>query len=183
MQNDSGPGTIVEPEYIEYMDQEAGLIDGVRTIQLSEDHRLFLKGEFGKFKIYFLVNHTRFEIIPDSVKKISDRQFSATIKVELNEGEITNHNVEFNTPILPFNQVRAYTYGLTPDSFEFNVPGHKNECFFCDLSFLRDFGINPPIIPLKVVYIGIAKAEKREAHDRLVFMSVLKVLLIPHRFL
>lgn len=163
----SGPATVVDPSYIEYLNQPHGMMAGVKVIRLSEDHRLFLQGQFGGFRIYILVTHTRAEIIPGSVQPISLTHFVAVIRLELSPGTLTEHQIVFRAPLLPYTDVRATSYGLFPDSFEFRGPGPGTESFPCNLSFLLHYAENSPPIPLRVEYIGITKSEKREAHDRL----------------
>lgn len=163
----SGPGTVVDPSYIEYLDQPSGMMEGIKAISPSEGHRLLLQGEFGGFRIYTLVTHSRAEIVPQSVRRMSATYFASSVKLELTKGSITEHEIVFRAPILPYVDVRANCYGLVPDSFEFVCPGPSTESFPCDLSFLLYYAENCPLIPLLVNYIGIAKSEKREAQDRL----------------
>jgi len=163
----SGPATVVDPSHIKYMDQPPGMMDGVKIIRLSEDHRLFLQGGFGRFRIYFLVTHTRVEIVTQSVRRLSPTHFSAVLKLELAPNTLTEHEVTFHAPLLPYSDVRATCYGLFPDAFQFRSVGPGTESFPCDLSFLLHQAENCPSIPLRVEYIGIAKSEKREAQDRL----------------
>lgn len=163
----SGPGTIVDPNHIEYMGKVDGVIENFQEIKISEDHRLFLQGEFGKFRIYYLVTHTRFEVIPESVKKVSPSHFFSRVKIQTNKEEIRDFGVLFRAPIVPFFDVRACSYGMFPDSFEFLLADSHTEKFPCDLSFYQYCMEDGPAIPLKVEYIGIAKSEKREAQDRL----------------
>lgn len=163
----SGPATVIDPSDIGFLDQPTGMMDGVKEIRVSEDHRLFLQGEFGGFRIYYLVTHSRAEVVPESVRRISAERFVSSIRFELMPGLITKHEVVFRAPILPFVDVRATKYGLFPDSFEFKVLGPRTESFPCSLSFLQHYAENCPSIPLRIEYIGIAKSAKREAQDRL----------------
>lgn len=163
----SGPGTVVDPSYIEYIDQPRGMMDGIKAIRVSEDHRVLLQGEFGGFRIYALVTHSRAEIVPQSVRPISSTHFLSSVKLELTPDSITEHEIAFRAPILPYTDVRATCYGLFPDSFEFRNSCPGTESFPCSLSFLLHYAENCPSIPLRVAYIGIAKSEKREAHNRL----------------
>ena len=142
-------------------------MDGVKVIQLNEDHRLFLQGEFGNFRIYAIVTYTRPEIIPSSVKKISSTHFQANVAIESSPGTMEECEVAFRAPIAPYANVRAAKYGMHFDSFEFAGAGPGTESFVCDLSFITNQAENCPPIPLKVEYIGIAKSERREAQDRL----------------
>jgi hypothetical protein len=164
----SGNPTILDPSNIEVLGKHKGLIDGIHVEPLSEDHRLLLQGEFGGFRVYCLTTHTRPEVIPESVNQISETHFSAALRLELHPNVVTEHQVVFRAPILPFRSLRAVAYGLYPDCFEFkgySGPGAEN--FICDLTFLTHYAENAPKIPLQVRYIGIAKAPSREAQDRL----------------
>ncbi|WP_454877421.1 hypothetical protein [Serratia inhibens] len=163
----SGPATIVDPSYIEYLEQPPGIIQGTKTIQINDDHRLHLSGEFGGFRIYLLVNHTRAEVIPETVRQVSRTHFIATVKLELFPNKITEHEIHFRAPVTSFSGVRARRYGLFPDSFEFKVNSPKTETYPCSLHFLQHFAENCPLIPLNIQYIGITKSENREAHHRL----------------
>lgn len=162
----SGPATVVDPSQIDYLNQPPGMMNGVTAIRTSEDHRLLLQGEFGSFRIYTLVTHSRAEVIPQSVRRISATHFGSVVKLELKPGSITEHEIVFRAPI-PYTDVQATRYGLFPDSFQFHGDGPGTESFPCNLSFLLHYAENCPLIPLRVNYIGIAKAEKREAQDRL----------------
>ena len=163
----TGPATLVPPSYINFFEQPPGIMEGVKLIQVNEDHRLFLRGEFGGFRIYMLVTHPIVEIIPDTVKLISDTHFIASLKLELSPGVMSEHKVIFRAPILPFYNVRATEYGIFPDAFEFKLPLDRIERFPCNLNFLQEFAENSPVIPLCVRYVGIVKSKQREAHDRL----------------
>lgn len=163
----SGPATVVDPSHIEYLDQPPGMMTSVKEVRLSEDHRLFLQGEFGGFRIYTLVTHPRAEIVPQSVRRIYSTHFVSSVRLELTPGSITEHEIVFRAPMFPFSDVRATKYGLFPDSFEFRGAGPGTESFPCSLSFLLHYAENCPLLPLFVEYIGIAKSEKREAQDRL----------------
>ncbi len=163
----TGPATVIDPSYIEYLDQPPGMMEGVKAIRVSEDHRLFLQGEFGGFRIYSLVTHARAEVVPQSVRPISSTHFVSSVRFEFTPGSITEHEIAFRTPIFPFADVRATRYGLFLDSFEFRGAGPGTESFPCSLSFLLHYAENCPSIPLRIEYIGIAKSAKREAHDRL----------------
>ncbi|QPR32252.1 hypothetical protein I6G96_14715 [Delftia acidovorans] len=143
------------------------MIDGVKKIHINEDHRLFLQGEFGGFRIYYLVTHSRAEVVPQSVRQISSHHFVSSVRFELTPGSITEHEIFFRTPIFPFADVRATRYGLFPDSFEFRGGCPSTESFPCSLSFLLHYAENCPSVPLRIEYIGIAKSAKREAQDRL----------------
>lgn len=162
----TGPATVVDPSCIEYMNQPPGMMDDVKVIRISEDHRLFLQGEFGGFRIYSLVTHSRAEVIPKSIRKISSTHFVSTVKFEFTPGSVTEHEIFFRSPI-PFADVRATSYGIFPDSFEFRGSGPGTESFPCNLSFILIDAENCPSIPLRIEYIGIAKSAKREAQDRL----------------
>ncbi len=164
---ESGPATLLDPSYIEEFGREKGMLDELKIIQVSNDHRLFLEGEFGKFRIYCLTSHTRPEVIPDSVRLLSSDHFSAMLELELMPGEVSRHEVVFRLPYLSIDEVKSATYGLYPDSFAFIKRGFGPNIHVCDLSFLTLYAENAPLIPLKVEYIGIAKAEAREAPDRL----------------
>lgn len=163
----SGPATVIDPSYIEFLDQPAGMMDGVKAVRVSDDHRVFLQGEFGGFRIYVLVKHPRAEVVPMSVQRISETHFRSLVRFEMSPDVISEHEVVFRAPILPFEAVRAHTYGLFPDSFEFIGAGRGTECFPCHLSFILGYAENAPHIPLDVRYIGVAKAAGREAQDRL----------------
>ncbi|MGQ0689891.1 MAG: hypothetical protein ACT4NK_14145 [Limnobacter sp.] len=163
----SGPATVIDPSHIEYLEQPPGMMEGVKEIRVSDDHRLFMQGEYGGFRIYFLVTHSRAEVLPQSVRQISSTHFIAWVRLELTRGSITEHEIIFRTPIFPFADVRATKYGLFPDSFEFRGAGPGTEKFPCSLSLLLNYAENCPSIPLRVEYIGIVKSAKREAHDRL----------------
>jgi len=162
----SGPATVIDPSYIKYMDQPPGMMEGIKAIQTSEDHRLLLQGQFGGFRIYSLVTHSRAEVVPRSVRKISSTHFVSSVKFEFTPGAITEHEIAFRPPYL-FTDVRASQYGLFPDCFEFRGAGPGTESFPCNLSFLLLYAENCPLIPLRIEYIGIAKSAKREAQDRL----------------
>lgn len=163
----SGPATVIDPSHIEYLDQPSGMMEGVKAIRVSEDHRLFLQGEFGGFRIYSLVTHSRAEVVPQSVRQISSDHFVSSVRFEFSPGSITEYEIAFRTPIFPFADVRATRYGLFPDSFEFRGAGPGTVSFPCGLSFLLHYAENCPSIPLRIEYIGIAKSKKREAQDRL----------------
>jgi hypothetical protein len=81
--------------------------------------------------------------------------------------EVTEHEVVFLAPILPYRDVKAAIYGLYPDSFAFEGHTGGRETFICDLTFLTQYAKNSPPIPLNVRYVGIAKAPNREAQHRL----------------
>lgn len=162
----TGPATVVDPSYIEYMNQPPGMIEGFKVIRVGEDHRLFLQGEFGGFRMYFLVTHSRVEVVPSSVRKISPTHFVSIVKFEFTSGSVMECKILFRTPI-PFSDVRATRYGIFPDSFEFRGAGPGTETFPCSLSFLLMHAENCPSIPLRIAYIGIAKSAKREAQNRL----------------
>lgn len=87
---DSGDPTVLDPFYIDQIGKYHGELDGVQVEQLTENHRLFLEGEFGKFRIYCLVTHTRPEIVPESVSLLSDTHFSAVLRLELRPDIITD---------------------------------------------------------------------------------------------
>ncbi len=105
--------------------------------------------------------------VPLSVRRLSPTHFASSVRLELAPRTITEHEIVFRAPILPYADVRATCYGLFPDSLEFCGSGHGTEKFPCNLSFLLNYAENCPLIPLRVKYIGIAKSEKREAQDRL----------------
>lgn len=157
----TGPATVVDPSCIEYMNQPPGMMGDVKVIRISEDHRLFFQGEFGGFRIYSLVTHSRAEVIPKSIRKISSTHFVSTVKFEFTPGSVTEHEIFFRSPI-PFADVRATSYGIFPDSFEFRGSGPGTESFPCNLSFLLIYAENCPSIPLRIEYIGIAKSPNRQ---------------------
>ena len=113
-----------------------------------------------------MVTHTRVEVIPESVRRLSATHFASSVRVELSLGSITQHDITFRAPVSCID-VKAARYGLFFDSFQFRDSGPRAESFPCNLSFLLHHAENCPLIPLRVNYIGIAKAEKREAQDRL----------------
>ncbi|MGG6101230.1 MULTISPECIES: hypothetical protein [Pantoea] len=163
---ESGPSTVIDPLFIEYLEQPAGMMDGVKEISLSKDRLLQLQGEFGDFKIYHLVTHSRVMIVPESVCKLCPSSFKANVRFELTPGDITEKTITF-WPRFKFTDVRAVNFGLFPDSFGFTGDWEGTKAFPCDLSFLLNFAELHPPIPCRVEYIGIAKAEGREAQDRL----------------
>lgn len=163
----SGPATVVDPYHIKEIGKHRGHISDPKAVRTSPDHRIFLQGQFGDFRIYFLVLHSRPEVVPASVRRISENHFLASIRLEQAGKTFTEHEVAFRAPLVAYHQVRATSYGLFPDAFEFSGSGPGTESFICDLTFLTHQAENAPQIPIKVRYIGIAKAEGREAEDRL----------------
>jgi hypothetical protein len=166
----SGPATIVDPEYIELLGHPPRAFDEIRVHQIADGHRVFLQGQFGGFRLYLVVTHSRFTIASDSVQRISETHFTATVRCELERSERSQHEVTFFCPpqLLPFSYVTECTYGHTPDSFEFRRAGAKgSERFPCDLTFLTRYGENPPQVPLEIEYVGMTSAPGREAQHRL----------------
>ena len=164
----SGFPTVVDAAAIEHIQQEQGHIKGIKVLQVQDDERLFLEGQFGGFRLYCLVTHTRPEVIAGSVRRLSDEHFAAVLRLELAPGKASDHDVVFRSPLVPVVEVTDGAYGLYPDAFVFRHPARLgSEAFVCDLSLLTLYAENAPIIPLQVHYIGIAKAEGRTAEDRL----------------
>jgi len=165
---ESGLPTIADPSHIKEIGKHNGVIDGVKMIELGDNHRLFLEGEFGGYRLYCIVTHARPEIIPDSVRWVGEKHFAASLRLELKPGEVTTHDVVFKTPIEDHRLLEVNTYGLFPDAFAFRKASSTvTESYICDASFLTNCAQNAPLLPLHVRYIGIAKAANREAHNRL----------------
>lgn len=163
----TGPATVVDPSHINHINLPPGILKEVKTIKIDENNLLHLEGEFGNFKIYFLVTHTRAEIIPHSVTRIHENYFKATLKLELTNNKLSEHDVTFKCPLLPYTSVISFAPGILHDSFAFiNHRGGK-DIFQCDLTFMQNYAMDCPTIPLKIEYIGVAKAPSREAHERL----------------
>lgn len=163
----SGPATIVDPEYIELLDDPPKSVDELKIRRVADDHRVFLQGQFGGFRLYLIVTHTRFSVAQCSVYRISDTHFIAKLRCELQRGQHSEHEVAFRTPILPFSSVTECANGPTADSFDFRLASGGSERFPCDLTFLTHYGENPPRVPLEVEYVGMTSAPGREAHNRL----------------
>lgn len=163
----TGPATVVNPYLIEHLDQPPGMIDGVKTIRVDEDSLVHLSGEFGGFRLYCLVSYPRAEIVPESVKRVSETSFASKIRLELIPGQVADHEVVLRSPLDPPWEVRAAESELFPDAFAFSSDNYGDQFYRCDLSFLSICAETCPKIPLRIEYIGIAKGEKRGAHNRL----------------
>ena len=165
----SGPGTIVQPSYIELLDLAPTKKDELYIHQLNEDHRLFFHGDFSGFHTYLIVTHTKFRIIPESVKQTDHDKFQAKIYYESEDGIGQTQTVNFNSPILPIRSVSPCKYGRDFDSFELTFPhGQPSQKYMCNLTFLTSYATNLDChFPLKIEYVGMSAKNGRTAQERL----------------
>ncbi|MBA6365130.1 hypothetical protein H4J42_15410, partial [Colwellia sp. BRX8-8] len=146
----SGPASIVQANNIGSLDLGPTKDGELYVHQESEDHRLFIHGNFEGFHAYALVTHTKFKINKDSVKLLSESSFNAELIFENDSGEELSQIVEFNSPLVPLSGVSACKYGRDFDSFEFSFSnGAANQKFPCDLVYVTHYSRNPDYsIPL-----------------------------------
>ncbi|MHC9037472.1 hypothetical protein ACYTTR_17290, partial [Cobetia marina] len=97
----SGPGTIVPPRRIDQLDLAPSKDDDLYVRQLSEDHKLLFHGDFTGFHTYLIVTHTKFKVIPESVRQTGFDKFEAKIGYAFEDGKRQNQLVNFNSPLLP----------------------------------------------------------------------------------
>lgn len=163
----SGPATVVDPSHIDLLDDAPKDKDELKVHQVSDDHRVYMQGEFGGFHLYLITNHTRFEISRGSTQRLSDTHFKAEIRMGTTEEDRSSAEIAFRSPLTPFSDVGECIYGRVPDAFQFYLHGGRKQRFPCDLTFMTQYAENAPKIPLEVMYIGIAQKNGRQAHHRL----------------
>lgn len=165
----SGPGTIAPPRSIGLLDLAPSKDDDLYVHQLNEDHRLFFYGNFTGFHTYLIVTHTKFKVIPESVRQTGYDKFEAKIAYEAEDGKKQAQLIKFNSPLLPIRSVKPCKYGRDYDSFELEpLNGYASQKFHCNLSFITAYGTNLDApVPLKIEYIGMAAKNGRTAQERL----------------
>lgn len=165
----SGPGTIVPPRNVGLLDLAPSKDDELYVHQLNEDHRLFFHGDFTRFHTYLIVTHTKFRVIPESVKQTAYDKFESQIYFESEAGKGKIQLIKFNSPLLPIRSVKPCKYGRDYDSFELELfNGYASQKFYCNLSFITGYGTNLEApVPLKIEYIGMAAKNGRTAQERL----------------
>lgn len=163
----TGPGTIVEPAYLNVLADPPASENELKVHQISPDHRVFMHGQFEGFHLYGIATHGRFEIAPGSVRRIDEQQFVAHLNFETARGKQTWTDVTFNSPLLPFESVTHCTYGSVPDSFEIALFNKPPQRFQCSLSFFRGYATDAPPPALELVYFGMAEKNGRQAYNRL----------------
>lgn len=166
----SGPATVVSSKYINYLDLKERDSMTVSFHQIMDDYRLIAIGDFSKFQLYVLTEHTRFRIRPDSVKLIDDFRFQAEIIFLNKDSEEITKEITFCFDNEPIKSVKICQFGRDYNTFNV-IPKDvtkNNQMFPVDLTlitrFTEDFDYT---FPLEIKYIGIVEAEGRTVKDRL----------------
>lgn len=165
----TGPGTIIQPCNIGLLDLAPTKNDELYIHQSNDDNRLFFYGDFSGFHSYLIVTHTKFRVIPESVKRTGYDCFQARIYFEDEDGNSVAQVVNFTSPLFPIRSVVACKYGRDFDSFELGLyDGQVSQKFACNLLFISSYAadLEAPI-PVKVEYIGMAAKNGRTAQERL----------------
>ena len=164
----SGPSTIVSAHQLDLLPDAPRDQDGFSAIHLPSDEQVLLQGDFSGFHLYLIVVHSRFLVVPGSVRMHAGGRFSAEVYYEAND--IRWHSVKlwFHCPFGSVASVRECTFAAHSDAFEFRLGDGKSIKVHCSLTFLTQYCTRKLSIPAKVEYIGIAAKQGREAHMRLV---------------
>ena len=169
---ESGPATIVPAARIRLLKSAPRTADGMGVIEITDDERALLYGDFSGFHLYAIVTHTKFRVDPSSVRLMKGNRFAAGIYFEsMDNGrapacQSRTLTLWFNSPVLNAEHVEACSYGAEPNGFAFHVPGHGVQKFLCDLALVTGFSTRPVTIAAKIEYIGKSVRGGWEVHNR-----------------
>ena len=151
---------------------------------IDEGNLIVAKGNFEPWQLYVVFEYSKFELIPDSLKRVDKEYFSAMVTINYLDSLTVEKNITFSYP----TGTEGWDIGIIKspksvlfDSFVFFHPSNgldeeaifneKNIACECNITFFFKHAKTPDLqrpLPLEVKYVGIVITEEgRDVRNRM----------------